>query len=129
MKNKIASIVAAVSLLATPAFAGKFNLSEYKTVGVAPVLSSSDARGVFGTELAAQASGLSIGADKGAVAQKAAGKALENSGFGFAGKSGGTVISFPTARVASGSGWKRRMVVISTVSILISVRFIVRFMW
>jgi hypothetical protein len=93
MKNKIASIVAAVSLLATPAFAGKFNLSEYKTVGVAPVLSSSDARGVFGTELAAQASGLSIGADKGAVAQKAAGKALENSGFGFAGKAQGSDVA------------------------------------
>lgn len=92
-KNKIASIVAAVSLLATPAFAGKFNLAEYKTVGVAPVLGSSAARGTFGAELAAQASGLTVSAAKGAVASKAAGKGFEGSGFGFAGKAQGSDVA------------------------------------
>lgn len=93
MKNTLASIVAAVSLLATPAFAGKYNLAEYKTVGVAPVLGSSAARGTFGSELAAQASGLSVSADKGAAAAKAAGKGLDSSGFGFAGKAQGSDVA------------------------------------
>jgi len=89
MMKKIATAVALTSMLATPVFAGKFNLKEYKTVGVAPVLSASNTRGQFEATLAAQASTFTYAQDKADVTKKAASKGLETSGFGFAGKAGG----------------------------------------
>ncbi len=83
MKTKIA-LFALTSLVATPAFAGKFNLSEYKTVAVQPVLSASNTRGQFESELAAQAASYKF--QPGAASLKSlGGRADSKSGFGFAG--------------------------------------------
>jgi hypothetical protein len=88
MKKQIA-VIALSALLASPAFAGKFNLSEYKTVAVQPVLSASNTRGQFEAELASTAAGLSYQADKTVGVKKAANKYFDSKGFGFAGKASG----------------------------------------
>lgn len=85
MKTKIA-LFAFASLVATPAYAGKFNLSEYKTVAVQPVLSASNTRGQFESELAASASTLTFKADRATTMKQLGGRASADSGFGFAGK-------------------------------------------
>lgn len=86
MKIKIAILLLA-SALSTPAFAGKFDLATYKTVAVQPVLSASNSRGLFESQLAASAAMLSI-KPEGVEPGKKAGNAFfeRKQGFGFAGK-------------------------------------------
>lgn len=89
MKKSIATVILA-SLLATPVVAApdaKFKLSDYKTIGVQPVLAASNTRGVFESQMAAMAAGLTLQPDRAAATTKAAGSALQaDQGFGFAGK-------------------------------------------
>src|ERR1700712_2304361 len=86
MKNKLA-ILALVSMITAPAVADtKIKLSDYKTVAVQPVLAASDSRGLFESQLAASASGLSLKADSAALGKKMSTANLESQGFGFAGK-------------------------------------------
>lgn len=90
MKNKIAILLLA-STIAAPAFADtKIKLSDYKTVAVQPVLAASDSRGLFESQMAASASGLSIKAESTTAAKKLSSAYLDgNQGFGFAGKAQG----------------------------------------
>lgn len=97
MKNTI-TLLAFASLVAAPAFAGgptKFKLSEYKTVAVQPVLSASDSRGLFESELAASASMLTIKPAQASAAKKASDAFLagQDQGFGFAGKAQSTDVA------------------------------------
>lgn len=89
MKKTLASIVLA-SLLAAPVAAApdaSFKLSDYKTIGVQPVLAASNTRGVFESQMAAVGAGLTLETDRAAAVAKAASTALDaGQGFGFAGK-------------------------------------------
>lgn len=89
MKHTIA-FIAVASLLGAPALADdapNYNLSDYKTVAVQPVVAASNTPGLFENQMAAAAAQLEMTADGRAAGQQGAAKYLGgDGGFGFAGK-------------------------------------------
>lgn len=101
MKLKIA-ILALASSLTAPAFAGQFDLSEYKTVAVQPVLSASNTRGQFESTLAAAAAGLTFTPERAASYKQRGMPAESDQGFGFAGHAQQSDIALLSASITLG---------------------------